>query len=217
MTNRLSLRSRFLPPQGGGQEGVQAGTACEKPSPRPSPACGRGSLQEDDARMGVSQVQPGFLPPQGGGQEGVCSREHVLKSRELRMHMTNAERALWRVLRRKATGCKFRRQHPLGPYILDFVCFSPRIVIEVDGGQHAESGRDAIRDSFLAERGYQVLRFWNNEVLSNIDGVLTVIMRVLAAPSPRPSPARGRGSLQRGCAHRASLRPSPARGRGSLA
>ncbi|MBZ5588188.1 MAG: endonuclease domain-containing protein [Acidobacteriia bacterium] len=195
MTDRLSLRSRFLPPAGGGQEGVLPDVACKRPSPQPSPARGRGSLQEDDARVSTSQVRPHYLPPQGGGQEGAHSPERVSRARYLRKHMTEAERILWGMLRRKATGCRFRRQHPLGPYILDFVCFSPRLVVEVDGGQHAESGRDVIRDSFLAEQGYRVLRFWNNEVLSNIGGVLVVIMKALAAPSPQPSPACGRGSL----------------------
>lgn len=74
-------------------------------------------------------------------------------------------------------GYKFRRQVPMGSYIVDFLCIEKKLVIEVDGGQHAESADDRKRDIWLREQGYVVLRFWNNEILQNIDGVLTVIRR----------------------------------------
>jgi very-short-patch-repair endonuclease len=94
----------------------------------------------------------------------------------LRGTQTDAETVPWNRLRnRQVAGFKFVRQLPIGPYICDFVCRKRMIVIEVDGGQHAESRRDVIRDRFLREQGYQVLRFWNNEVLGNIDGVLEMI------------------------------------------
>ena len=94
-------------------------------------------------------------------------------ARRLRAEMTDAERCLWQALRLRQVGARFRRQAPVGPYIADFICFNPRMVIEVDGGQHAEeTTKDEDRDAWFAKGGFVVLRFWNNEVLGNIDGVL---------------------------------------------
>jgi len=91
--------------------------------------------------------------------------------------MTDAERKLWLALRdRRLAGFKFRRQVPVGPFIVDFLCYHARLVIEVDGGQHAESARDARRDQWLEANDFRVLRFWNNDVLTNTEGVLTVIL-----------------------------------------
>ncbi len=87
-------------------------------------------------------------------------------------------------------GCKFVRQEPIGPYIVDFACREHRLVIEVDGGQHATDPRDAIRDQWLADHRYRVLRFWNNEVLGNIDGVIETIATALSAAAPPPPPDR---------------------------
>lgn len=87
--------------------------------------------------------------------------------------MTDAERKLWLALRdRRFGGLKFRRQVPVGPWIVDFLCKEARLIVEVDGGQHAESAPDRRRDAWLAEEGYRVVRVWNNEVLGNLDGVL---------------------------------------------
>ncbi|MFE0500518.1 endonuclease domain-containing protein [Lysobacter soli] len=112
--------------------------------------------------------------------------------RRLRNAMTDAERRLWPVLRGKQLdGCKFRRQHPYYRYILDFVCLERRLVIEVDGGQHAGSQHDAQRDRFLAEGGFRVLRFWNNDVLTQTQAVAETIQRNLidlAQHHPLPSP-----------------------------
>jgi very-short-patch-repair endonuclease len=85
---------------------------------------------------------------------------------------------------------KFMRQVPLGPYVADFVCFEAKIIVEHDGGQHAESKSDAIRDRYFIDRGYRVLRFWNNDALRNMDGVLTRIVEALSlqAGTPRGSP-----------------------------
>jgi very-short-patch-repair endonuclease len=93
--------------------------------------------------------------------------------RRLRNDMTHAERALWGVLRtRQVSGIKFRRQHPYGNYILDFVSLVIKLVIEIDGGQHGKQAEyDAIRTSELQAAGFQVLRFWNNEVLQDIEAV----------------------------------------------
>ena len=97
-------------------------------------------------------------------------------ARRLRVNQTDAETVLWnRIRNRQINGDKFVRQEPIGRYICDFVCREKLIVIEVDGGQHSESVRDQVRDRYLRAQGYRVMRFWNNDVLSNVDGVLTVI------------------------------------------
>ena len=104
----------------------------------------------------------------------------------LRKRPTNAEQLLWKQLRLKQLeGLKFRRQQPIDNYIVDFVCFERRIVVEVDGGQHAiQKEDDILRDTYLTQQGFQVLRFWNNEVLQNINGVLEVIKESCLSPAP---------------------------------
>ena len=98
-------------------------------------------------------------------------------SRHLRVNQTDAEKKLWYALRnRQICGLKFVRQEPVGRYTCDFICRERLIVIEVDGGQHADSKQDAVRDQYLRERAYRVLRFWNNEILSNLNGVLESIV-----------------------------------------
>lgn len=112
--------------------------------------------------------------------------------RRLRNAMTDAERCLWSRLRhRQLDGCKFRRQHPYYRYILDFACRERRLVVEVDGGQHAGAESDAARDRFLRQGGFQVLRFWNNDVLTQTDAVAEAIYRALVdrrQHHPRPDP-----------------------------
>ena len=110
----------------------------------------------------------------------------------LRKNFPDTERLLWKYLRAKQMeGCKFRRQEPVGSYIVDFICQEKRIVIEVDGGQHSpENKRDKERDKWLKGKGYKVLRFWNNEVLSNTEGVLEVIRDCLNHP-PLTPPLKG--------------------------
>jgi very-short-patch-repair endonuclease len=111
----------------------------------------------------------------------------------LRKRPTDAEQLLWRHLRmNQMEGFKFRRQQPIDHYIADFVCFENRIIIEVDGGQHAaESNKDRERDSYLQQSGFKVLRFWNNEVFQNITGVLEVIREnCLSHPPLNPLPSR---------------------------
>jgi very-short-patch-repair endonuclease len=114
--------------------------------------------------------------------------------------MTEAERRLWYFLRaHRFKGMKFKRQAPIGRYIVDFVSFQRRLVVEVDGGQHADSESDGRRTRWLEYQGFRVMRFWNNEVLSNTAGVLDAIMTAAANPSPGstdvepPSPTRGEG------------------------
>jgi len=116
-------------------------------------------------------------------------------ARRLRKDSTFAERKLWKYLRsRSLGGFKFVRQEPIGPYIADFACREKRLIVEVDGGQHATAQRDAIRDRWLRAHRYRVLRFWNNEVLGNVEGVWETIFAAASAaapPHPIPLPARG--------------------------
>jgi very-short-patch-repair endonuclease len=109
-------------------------------------------------------------------------------ARQLRSGMTDAERRLWYYLRAgRLHGFTFRRQVPLGSYVVDFLCEQARLVVELDGGQHAERVEyDASRTQWLNARGYRVVRFWNNDVLANTEGVMAAIEADL--PSPRPSP-----------------------------
>ena len=125
------------------------------------------------------------------------------RARTLRANSTNAELRVWNRLRsRQIGGHKFVRQEPIGKYIVDFVCREQRLIVELDGGQHAIGQRDAVRDKWLMEHGYRVLRFWNNDVFENIDGVLETIAGALTVESPphpdealsriiRPLPASG--------------------------
>ncbi len=100
------------------------------------------------------------------------------RARALRRRSTKAETLLWRRLRsRELSGVKFRRQVPIGPYFPDFVAFEQRLIIEVDGGQHGEDGPE--RSLYLESEGFRILRFWNNEVLENIDGVLSTILAAI--------------------------------------
>jgi very-short-patch-repair endonuclease len=98
-------------------------------------------------------------------------------SRSLRKRQTDAENLLWKHLRRKQLeGFKFRRQHPIGNYIVDFVCLEKQLILEIDGGQHAiEIDKDRDRDKWLIAEGYRILRFWNNDVFENLTGVLETI------------------------------------------
>ena len=110
-------------------------------------------------------------------------------ARMLRQHQTEAENRIWRHLRNRGlAGYKFRRQYPIGPYIADFACLEIGLVVEIDGGQHAErADDDAKRTKFIEAQGYKVLRFWNHDVLRETEAVLNVILNVLNGLS---SPAR---------------------------
>jgi len=107
-------------------------------------------------------------------------------ARMLRQRSTKAEKVLWRKLSsRQLEGYKFRRQQPIGPYIVDFVNFEEGIIIELDGGQHAtDRERDTEREDWLKGEGFQIIRFWNNDVFQNLDGVLETIRRKLNVPLP---------------------------------
>jgi very-short-patch-repair endonuclease len=117
---------------------------------------------------------------------GVSSNQRS-RARTMRGAPTDSELRLWRLLRdRRLSGFKFRRQVPIGPYIVDFLCVGAKLIVEADGSQHAESLRDNIRDACLASQGWKVLRFWNNEVLQNREGVVETIF-AHARPSSGPS------------------------------
>ena len=119
--------------------------------------------------------------------------------RHLRKEMTEPERKLWAMLKdRRFESFKFRRQVPLGRYVVDFACFEKRLIVEADGGQHSESAHDETRDAWLRSQGFRVLRFWNSDIHHSLDVVMmTISGRIEGRPLIRrfapPSPARGEG------------------------
>lgn len=155
-------------------------------------------MPEESRRKRRSRYGP--LPLQGGGlgrgsETPLRTKaKTLLRARQLRKSMTDAEKRLWYLMRRHNLEDKlFRRQVPIGDYVIDFACLAERLLIEVDGGQHAaQAQQDARRTAWLEARGFRVMRFWNNEVLGNTEGVLEVIVAAvkeqaakrLHAPSP---------------------------------
>ena len=137
------------------------------------------------------------------GASGPLSRERErarVRARDLREAPTDAESLLWYYLRdRRLANHKFRRQRPIGPYFADFACLEAKLIVELDGGQHAEAAEyDESRTRFMEAQGFRVLRFWNNEVLAKKDAVLERILQVLLEGSPHPSPLpqAGEGARQ---------------------
>ena len=139
----------------------------------------------------------------GSSRHFARTPEMTRRARRLRANLTDAEQTLWRALRRnRIAGLNFRRQHPIGAFTLDFYCPSLRLGIEIDGGQHAQTigqRKDRQRTAWLASKGIEVVRFWNNDVLSNLNGVLSEIVRIASeraaqvlTPSP-PLPLSGGG------------------------
>lgn len=114
-------------------------------------------------------------------------------------YRTEAEQRLWSTLRdRRLEKYKFRRQHPIHPYVVDFACTEHGLVIEIDGGQHADSAADGRRTAWLESKGWRVIRFWNNEVLTDTRGVAEAVVQALEANRPSPSQPSGPGpSLSR--------------------
>ena len=114
----------------------------------------------------------------------------------LRSNMTPHEQILWQYLRAgRLAGYKFKRQQPIGRYIVDFVCFEAKLVVELDGSQHMDATQDKIRDAWLSNEGYKVMRFWNNELSENLEGLLQLVLQALNLrhPLPNPSPLKGEG------------------------
>jgi very-short-patch-repair endonuclease len=123
----------------------------------------------------------------GGGEVIKMKDKNNLTNlaKALRNNMTDAERKIWGQIRNKQMGVKFRRQQPIGKYIVDFVCLEKKIVIELDGSQHIDSKKDEERDSWFKAQGYHILRFWNNDVLKNTGNVLQAIWDTIEdTPSP---------------------------------
>ena len=142
----------------------------------------------------------------------------VTVARNLRKRFTEAEKLLWRYLRaRQLEGLKFRRQQPIGNYIVHFVCFEKGLVIEVDGGQHAtEIEKDSEGDKWLKGQKFEVLRFWNNEVLTHIEEVLEVIKECCLCHPPLAPPIKGGGGKEGVLSQRMGKGPYPLEMRKSL-
>lgn|SRR5579864_330761 len=145
-----------------------------------------------------------------------------LRAHQLRRNTTEVEKKLWRHLRRlDLDGSHFRRQVPIGPYIADFACMAARLLIEIDGAQHAEDRKkvhDGARTRWLEKEGYRVLRFWNNDITKNIDDVMEAVYAALhGSLSAEPAPLKHQRRGRRGSSHlptpaRSARRPSPCRG-----
>ncbi|CAN5451257.1 hypothetical protein BH10PSE7_BH10PSE7_08080 [soil metagenome] len=182
--------ARPSPARGEGKEGSTFSTGVE------GSTFSAGGEDKDDnsAKLSVRQIELRTrimkkrlsLPSPLAGEGGVRSTTGegavaTSRPRQLREAMTEAEGKLWLALRdRRFAECKFRRQAPIGRYIADFLSFELRLVVEVDGGQHAESTTDDHRDRWLRDQGYTVLRVWNADVLTNLDGVLEAIAEHVA-------------------------------------
>ena len=153
------------------------------------------------------QDRPSPLAGEGlgrGGRSAAWQASALRKAKHMRGEPTETEHRLWQIVRgKRLAGWKFRRQVRLGAYTPDFVCHRAKLIVEVDGGHHCEED-DGDRDSWLKSQGYRVLRFWNNDIFENEEGVLKAILSALEAPAaassrngrpplPNPSPTRGEG------------------------
>ena len=157
----------------------------------PSPRTGRGNEPRSGERVRGVPVN----------DERQRTRELRDRARAMRTNATPAEQRLWAMLRdRRMPSCKFRRQHVIAPYIVDFACIERSLIVEADGSQHVDSISDQKRDVYLSRRGFRILRFWNNDVFENPSGVFEIIYAALHTPHPPtaaqwapPSPLRGEG------------------------
>jgi dTMP kinase len=162
--------------------GAVWGAVQERLVRRPTPPSG--PLPQGEGEKNAATTAP--PPLEGGGRGEGLARTNLAHARTMRRLPTPPELVLWRALRTKSlNGLKFRRQAPIDRYIVDFFCPEARLIVEVDGATHADQPRDAIRDSWLRDRGYEVLRFWNNEIMANLAGILETI---LTAAHARLSP-----------------------------
>ena len=151
--------------------------------PSPSPACGRRG-HKTTSMEDYTPHHPAKLP-----------EDIRTWARGMRGRMTDAETLLWMLLRnRRIAGAKFRRQHPAGRYILDYYCVEKKLAIELDGGQHVETADyDQHRDNWLRSQGIHVLRFWNNQILTETEAVMEVIYRAIVEEVPLPQAGEGKG------------------------
>ncbi len=182
-----------------------------EPMPKACPTCNADADKLAPCGPGVERIAEevramfaNSSPQRGEVGRGAFERKgHPLEktlqhARDLRKELTEAEKRLWQLLRQESLGIKFRKQHPIGPYIVDFAAYEPKLIVELDGGQHATP--DAIaydhqRTEFLQQQGFAILRFWNNEMLENSEAVLTKIVEMAQSISPHPnSPPEGEGT-----------------------
>ncbi len=166
--------------------------------PLPNPSLAKGEGLSRDASTSISSPlagEEGARPPKRVGRRGgTC--DLLPLARGMRKAQTDAERRLWSILRsHRLVGWKFKRQEQIGDYIVDFVCFRARLIIEADGSQHVQSEADERRTRWLEGQGFRVLRFWNNDILLRSESVATAILAALETPLPNPSPARGEGLI----------------------
>ena len=165
--------------------------------PTPLSPCGRGAGGEGEKIGGEGEkIGRNESPHQRNGK--YTSRKDSIDQRNfakgLRKNMTDAERLIWKHLRaHRLSGEKFRRQQPIGPYVVDFVHFGARLIIECDGGQHNESTYDRRRDTWLQKQGFRLIRFWNHEIMNETESVLTTIFTTLTPLSPCGRGAGGEG------------------------
>lgn len=133
-------------------------------------------------------INPLSLDGRGLGR-GCLPHKNIKLAKALRTNQTDAEIKIWQALRAsRLLSYKFRRQVPMGDFIVDFVCFEKKLIVEIDGGQHLDSKSDLTRDAKLKAQGYRVLRFWNNEITENLDGALAIILQYLQMQPPLPNP-----------------------------
>jgi len=154
--------------------------------------------------MSRRPLLPSPLAGEGGDAQGAAPGEGRERNRFLHKNMTDAERKLWCALRdRRFSNVKFRRQVSVGRFIVDFVSFERRVIVEADGSQHVESDYDVGRDRWLRSRGFTVLRFWNTDILNDLGGVLDAIAEVVRQ-RPSPGAAKPRRPLPQGEREKAS-------------
>ncbi|MEO6013191.1 MAG: endonuclease domain-containing protein [Devosia sp.] len=162
--------------------GVEKDVQPVTPVGEPSPLAGEGARRADEGAATNRDVE--------------SSPRTMTFAKTLRRNQTDAEQRMWRLLRdRRLDGFKFRRQVPVGPYIADFLCFDARLIVELDGSQHADSRRDKVRDRWLMDDGYRVLRIWNNELSGNRSGVLESVWSALQASKTPSSVSAARSRL----------------------
>jgi very-short-patch-repair endonuclease len=131
---------------------------------------------------------PSPLMGEGWG-EGELPHKNIQFAKVLRTSQTDAELKIWQALRAgRLTNYKFKRQVPIANFIVDFVCFEHKLIVEIDGGQHMRNSEDVLRDAKLIKMSFRVLRFWNNDVMQNLEGVLMTILQYLQAVTPLPNP-----------------------------
>ncbi len=182
-----------------GERGVVQRTLRQvEPPQSPSPLAGEGL-----GERGLNQPERGInlATTQNNHSSRKMTMNQLHYAKALRQNMTDAERLLWKHLRaHRFSGHKFRRQQPIGSYIVDFIHYGARLIVECDGGQHNDSQYDRRRDAWLEAQGFRVLRFWNHEILNKTESVLSTVFEALSPLSgrftplsPNPSPARGEG------------------------